>query len=158
MSYCYLLYSRQCCAVTLLCCVLYRHCWLGVRKSIWPVKNWLRCLPGARCKWFCTWSSRCHCHPITSCLIKIEIRLTVLVPAYPVVLETRPLNRHVLHVDSIHVATSWRLSTATERTRATQVFAERLRRHTELDIGRQQETADDTSEAFKGRTVGIAVQ
>lgn len=36
--------------------------------------------------------------------------------------------------------------------------AQRLWRHTELDDGRQQETADDTSKAFQGRTVGIAVQ
>jgi len=33
------------------------HCWLGIRKSIWPVKNWvMMCwhgyLTGARCKWF----------------------------------------------------------------------------------------------------------
>jgi len=33
------------------------HCWLGVRKSIRPVKNWgMRCwhgyVSGARCKWF----------------------------------------------------------------------------------------------------------
>jgi len=33
------------------------HCWLGVGKSIWPVKNWvMRCghgyLSGAWCKWF----------------------------------------------------------------------------------------------------------
>jgi len=33
------------------------HCWLSVRKSTWPVKNWvMRCwhgyLSGTRCKWF----------------------------------------------------------------------------------------------------------
>jgi len=33
------------------------HCWLGVRKGIQPVKNWVvrycrGCLSGARCKWF----------------------------------------------------------------------------------------------------------
>jgi len=32
------------------------HCWLSMRKSIWPVKNWvMRCwhgyLSGARCRW-----------------------------------------------------------------------------------------------------------
>ena len=31
----------------------------------------------------CIWSSCCHCHPIISCFIKIQIGLTVLVPAYP---------------------------------------------------------------------------
>jgi len=30
------------------------------------------------------WSSWCHCHPIISCYIKIQIDLTLLVPAYPV--------------------------------------------------------------------------
>jgi len=34
-----------------------RHCLLGIRKSIWPVENWVvRCwhgrLSGARCRWF----------------------------------------------------------------------------------------------------------
>jgi len=33
------------------------HCWLGIRKSIWLIKNWvMRCwcgyLSGVRCKWF----------------------------------------------------------------------------------------------------------
>ena len=33
------------------------HCWLGSRKGIWPVKNWVvrywhGCLSGLRCKWF----------------------------------------------------------------------------------------------------------
>jgi len=31
----------------------------------------------------CIWSSWCHCHPIISCFIKIQIGLTYLVPAYP---------------------------------------------------------------------------
>jgi len=31
----------------------------------------------------CMWSSRCHCHPVISCFIKIQIGLTFLVPAYP---------------------------------------------------------------------------
>jgi len=31
----------------------------------------------------CIWSSWCHCHPIISCFIKIQIGLTFLVPAYP---------------------------------------------------------------------------
>jgi len=48
-----------------ICCVLLLrvllpsvlwHCWLSIRKSTWPVKNWvMRCwhgyLSGARCKW-----------------------------------------------------------------------------------------------------------
>ena len=44
------------------------HCWLGVRKSIWSVKNW----SGGVLVWLsvwckvqivCIWSSWCHCIP-----------------------------------------------------------------------------------------------
>jgi len=66
------------------------HCWLGVKKreSIWPLKNWvMMCwrgfLAGVRCKWFCIWSSWCHCHPIISFFIKIQTGLIFLVTAYP---------------------------------------------------------------------------
>jgi len=43
------------------------HCWLGIRKSIWPVKIWVMtcwrgCLSGARCRLF-AWSSWCYCFP-----------------------------------------------------------------------------------------------
>jgi len=31
----------------------------------------------------CTWSSWCHCHPINSGFIKVQIGLTSLVTAYP---------------------------------------------------------------------------
>jgi len=31
----------------------------------------------------CMWSSLCHCNPVISCFIKIQIGLTFLVPAYP---------------------------------------------------------------------------
>jgi len=31
----------------------------------------------------CIWSSWCHCYPIISCFIKIQIGLTFLVLAYP---------------------------------------------------------------------------
>jgi len=31
----------------------------------------------------CIWSSWCHCHPIISCCMKIQIGLTFLMPAYP---------------------------------------------------------------------------
>jgi len=30
----------------------------------------------------CIWSSWCHCHPIISCFVKIQIGLTFLVPSY----------------------------------------------------------------------------
>jgi len=35
----------------------------------------------------CISSSWCHCHPVISCFIKIQIDLTVLVPVYPGQLE-----------------------------------------------------------------------
>jgi len=43
------------------------HCWLGIRKSIQPVRNcvmrcWCGCLSGVRCR-----SSWCHCDPVVSC-------------------------------------------------------------------------------------------
>ena len=31
----------------------------------------------------CIWSIWCHCHPVVSCFMKIQIGLTFLVPAYP---------------------------------------------------------------------------
>ena len=55
------------------------RCWLGAMKSIRPVKNWvMRCWCGypSAARWFCIWSSWCHCHPDISCFIKIQIGLT----------------------------------------------------------------------------------
>jgi len=53
------------------------HCWFGVRKSIGPVKNEMRCwhgyLSGVTCIWFV----------YGSCFIKIQVVLTFLVPTYP---------------------------------------------------------------------------
>ena len=43
---------------------------------------WLSVLSGARCKWFCIWFSWCHCHPIISCFIKIQISILFLAPTY----------------------------------------------------------------------------
>jgi len=73
-------------------------CWLGVRKSIWPVKieRWgtgLVISVWSEVQVICISSCWCHCHPSISCFIKIQIVLTFLVPAYPpVVLKKRPLN------------------------------------------------------------------
>ena len=64
------------------------HCWLGGRKSIWPVKSWvIRCLcgylSGVKCKWFTLlWSIWCYCHPIISCFVIIQNGSAFLVPAY----------------------------------------------------------------------------
>jgi len=64
------------------------HCWLGVRKSMRPVKKlnynmllWLSVW--RKVQIICIRSSWCHCHPIISCSVKIQIDFTILVPAYP---------------------------------------------------------------------------
>jgi len=64
------------------------HCWLGVKKSIQPVKKFewwgagmVVCLE--QVQMICIWSNWRHCHPNSSCFIKIQIGLTYLVPAYP---------------------------------------------------------------------------
>jgi len=65
------------------------HCWLGIRESIRPVENWgrdevLKWLSvWSKVQMICIWSTSCHCHYVISCIIKIQIALTFLVPAYP---------------------------------------------------------------------------
>jgi len=59
------------------------RCWLGGRKGIWPVKNWVvGCwhgyLSGVRCT-FGIWPSWCHCHSLS---IASVISRLVLVPAH----------------------------------------------------------------------------
>ena len=60
------------------------RCWLGGRKGIRPVKNWVvGCwrgyLSGARET--CMWPRWYHCHSV-SCFSKIQIGFTFLVPAH----------------------------------------------------------------------------
>jgi len=60
--------------------VLWR-CWLGGRKGIWPVKNWVvGCwhgyLSGARCR-------LAYSPADVSCFSKIQVGFTFLVPAHP---------------------------------------------------------------------------
>ena len=64
------------------------HCWLGIRKTAQTVKKlsdevlaWLSVW--SEMQMICIWSSWCHCRPIISCFIKIQIALTFLLPAYP---------------------------------------------------------------------------
>jgi len=61
---------------------------VGHQEEHLACKNWvLRCWRGlsvwSKVQMICTLSSRCHCHPINSCFIKIQNDLTFLVPAYP---------------------------------------------------------------------------
>ena len=76
------------------------HCWLGVRKSIWPIKKlndevlvWLSLWSEVQI--VCIWSSWCHYHPQTlSSFASFKSRLVL--PFWyrltQVVLEKRPLN------------------------------------------------------------------
>jgi len=43
----------------------------------------------------CIWSSWCHCHPVISCFVKIQIALTFMVLACPGCSEKEPIKRGV---------------------------------------------------------------
>jgi len=63
-------------------------CWLGIRKSVWSVKNWvMRCrhdyMTGVRCTWLTYFPADATATPTISCFIKIQTGSTFLVPAYP---------------------------------------------------------------------------
>jgi len=71
------------------------HCWLGGRKGIRPVKNWVvGCwhdyLSGATCR-FAFWPSWCHYYSV-SCSSKIQIGLPFWYRITRVVPEKGPLN------------------------------------------------------------------
>ena len=76
------------------------HCWLGVRKSIWPIKNWMMrcwcgCLSGARCRLFAYGPAGATTIPkLLSSFASFKSRLVL--PFWyrltQVVLEKRPLN------------------------------------------------------------------
>ena len=71
--------------------VLWR-CWLGSRKGIWPVKNWVVWLSVWSKVQTCIWPSWCHCHSPSLASVKSRLvlpfwyRLTWVVP------ERGPLN------------------------------------------------------------------
>ena len=76
----------MCCFLCVLPSVLW-HCWLVVRKSIWPVKKfsddvlvWLSLWSEVQI--VCIWSSWCHCHPKTPASFKSRLVITFLVSAY----------------------------------------------------------------------------
>jgi len=54
------------------------RCWHGYLSGLW-----------SEVQIICIWSSWCHCHPTISCITKIHIGLTFLVPAYLVCPGTR---------------------------------------------------------------------
>ena len=71
------------------CIVCFLHFYTSVhlhsKCMLWVMTFWHGYMSGVRCKWFASW---CHCHPILSYFIKMQICLSFLLPAYPpVVLE-----------------------------------------------------------------------
>ena len=91
------------CIPSVLCC-----CWLGGKKGIWPVKNWVvGCwrgyLPGARCRLAYT-----QLMPLlltVSCFSKIQLGFTFLVLAHLVVPDKGPLNGCVCFVSRKQIRT-----------------------------------------------------
>ena len=64
------------------------HCWLGIRKSIWPVKNWVMrwwhgYLSGMRCKWFAYGPADATATLLSLALLKFRMIFTFLVLTYP---------------------------------------------------------------------------
>ena len=63
--------------------VLWR-CWLGGKKGIQPVKNWVvGCWRGCLSVLRCIWLSWCHCHSLSLASVKSRMVFTFLVPAHP---------------------------------------------------------------------------
>ena len=63
------------------------HCWLGGRKGIRPVENWVvGCWHGYQSGARCIWPSWCHCHSVSLASVKSRLvlpfwyRLTWVVP------------------------------------------------------------------------------
>ena len=90
-------------------------CWLGGRKSIWPVKtegevlSWLSVW--SEVQMICIWSSWCHCRPIIPCSSKIQNSLPFWCRLTQVGLEKRPLNGcSVVVVSPFSICRFWLLS------------------------------------------------
>ena len=91
--------------------VLWR-CWLGGRKGIRPVKNWVvGCwrgyLSGARCR--LAYAQLMPLPLTVSCFSKIQTGFTFLVPAHPGVPEKRAVKRVCVCV-CVHVCLYWQVS------------------------------------------------
>ena len=72
------------------------RCWLGGRKGIRPVKNWVvGCwrgyLSGAMCR-LCIWPSWCHCHSLSLASVKSRLVLPFWYRLTRVVPDKGPLN------------------------------------------------------------------
>ena len=96
------------CAVSCTICVKYFktldllpsllwHCWLSMRKSIWPVKNWvMRCwhgyLSGARCRWVVCGPADATATPSSLASLKSRMVLLFWCRLIHIVLEKRLWN------------------------------------------------------------------
>ena len=93
--------------------VLWR-CWLGSRKGIWPVKNWVVWLSVWSKVQTCIWPSWCHCHSPSLASVKSRLvlpfwyRLTWVVP------ERGPLNGCVCVCSPLAIWLRWRRMTGTD--------------------------------------------
>ena len=63
-------------------------CWLGYRKGIRPIKNWVVGLLTSLSVWSevqtCIWPSWCHCHSLSLASVKSRLVLPLfLIPAHP---------------------------------------------------------------------------
>jgi len=72
-------------SVVAICCLqcfgsVWRASGIQACCLIWATRRWLSVWSGMQM--ICICSSWCHCHPIISCFINIQLGLTFLVPAY----------------------------------------------------------------------------
>jgi len=70
--------------------VLWR-CWLGGRKGIWPVKNWVMGCWRSEVQ-TCIWPNWCHCHSLSLASVKSRLVLPFWYWLTRVVLDKGPLN------------------------------------------------------------------
>ena len=82
-----------------MCLQLFWHCWLGIRKSIWPVKNrvmrcWCGYLSGVRCSLFayCLANASASQNPSSLASFKSRLVLHFWYWLTEAVLEKRPFN------------------------------------------------------------------
>jgi len=69
------------------------HCWLGGRKGIQPVKNWVAgCLSVWGNVQICIWPSWCHCHSLSLASVKFRLVLPFWYRLTRVIPDEGPLN------------------------------------------------------------------
>jgi len=86
-----IIHSLSYCRIVNMPSVLW-HCWLGGRKGIRPVKNWVVGLSVWSEIQTCIWPSWCHCHSLSLASVKSRLVLAFWCRLIRVVLDKRPLN------------------------------------------------------------------